>query len=582
MSAPSGGPKDETPPKIVNSLPENFTTNFDEQIIEITFDEYFQLKNAEKQLIISPPLDEKPEIKIKGKTLHINLNNELNDSTTYTLNFGNSIVDNNEGNIYENFMYVFSTGDEIDSLSVKGVVNEAFTMKAAESIYVMLYANIYDSVPYKELPLYVSRTSKEGNFTFNNIRSDTFLIFALKDANSNYLFDQPNEAIAFLDSFIVPYSNVIEKIDTIKIPIDTIKIEIDSLNITDHSDSLENFEVVYMDSIVVKKITEFFPDNIELFLFEEQNKKQYLVNTARSIPGSCQFFFYLPLKDSITLSPLNFEEKENFYSYESNLTNDTITIWISDTNISKLDTLSFLLDYFKEDSTNTLILFTDTVHFKYKKDKKDKDNLNSLSIEFNVKNNRMMDLNKKLKMNCSNPIDNIDSSQIVLSHLIDSVEIFDKFLFFGDSANSRQFSISKKWEENTKYKLFINQNCFTDIFGLTNDSIEISFTSQELEFYGNIILNISGIDTNSIVQLLRLDDKVLQEFELSSDQTIEIKYLRPIEYNLKTIIDRNRNEKWDTGNYLKNIQAEKVIIYNETTKIRSNWDFEINWDLKTK
>ena len=581
MAAPSGGPKDETPPEIVSIEPANYSTNFNKQNIEITFDEYIQLKSIDKQLIISPPFDEKPEIKIKGKTLYIDLNNKLIDSTTYTLNFGNSIVDNNEGNVYENFMYVFATGDEIDSLSVKGNIKDAFSMKAAENVYVMLYANLYDSVPYKELPLYVARTSKTGDFVFNNIRKDTFLIFALKDANQNFLFDQPTEAIAFLDSFIIPQANIIQVIDTIKIAIDTIKTKNDSLNIADSlisSDSLET--VIYRDSIITKNQTELLPDNIELFLFEEYVKRQYLVNTQRTKPGKCEFFFYVPLKDSLSIVPLNFEEYENYFLYEKNATNDSITLWLSDTNISKQDTLSFSIRYLKEDSTNTQILFTDTVDFKYREIKKDYDFVNSLKIKLNIKNNRLINLNKQLLLECSNPIKNIDSSQIILSHIVDSVEIRDKFQLLRDTTNFRTYTILKKWAENTDYKLFINQNTFTDIFGFSNDSIELNFSTQKLEYYGNIILNLSAVDTNSIIQLLSADDKILRQFNIVSEKTIEIKYLQPVEYKFKAIIDENRNKKWDTGNYLKKIHPEKVILYPQTTKIRSNWDFELNWELK--
>ncbi len=167
VGSPSGGAKDEEPPKIVKSIPLNYSTGFSSKKIELTFDEFIQLKNIQQELITSPPLDEMPVTKLKGKSLVIELNNELKENTTYTLYFGNAIVDNNEGNPIPNFEFVFSTGAHVDSLSVTGKLVNAFNLQPEKDpVYIMLYDNLNDSAPYLEIPAFIGKTRDVGSFVF--------------------------------------------------------------------------------------------------------------------------------------------------------------------------------------------------------------------------------------------------------------------------------------------------------------------------------------------------------------------------------------------------------------------------------
>jgi len=206
---PSGGSKDITPPAVVKSSPENYSTRFDVDIVTITFDEFIQLQDLRNHLIISPPIEQAPDFRIKGKTVIIKFAEKLVDNTTYTINFGDAIRDITESNPIENFQYVFSTGDFLDSLSIKGKVENAFDLKTAKGTLVMLYAcsntsSEYDSLPYKELPNYFAKTDASGGFKINNIKEGKYQVFALKDENRNYLYDLPNEQIAFLNKTIDP------------------------------------------------------------------------------------------------------------------------------------------------------------------------------------------------------------------------------------------------------------------------------------------------------------------------------------------------------------------------------------------
>jgi len=194
---PSGGTKDTIPPVVRKFDPENFSTGFHGHDITIAFNEYMELKDLPSQLIVSPPLKYNPITSLKKKTLEIHLDDTLQPNTTYTMNFGNSITDLREGNALEDFQYVFSTGDVIDSLKLSGRVQNAFDNKTEKGIYVMLYRNMEDSIPMKYLPDYFTKTNEDGSFVIKNISPGDYRIFALKDNNSNYFFDNNEENIAF-------------------------------------------------------------------------------------------------------------------------------------------------------------------------------------------------------------------------------------------------------------------------------------------------------------------------------------------------------------------------------------------------
>ena len=206
---PTGGDKDITPPVIIKSIPDNYSVNFNVKEIKIYFDEYIKIKNLQKQLIISPPIDPEPEITPLGsasKYITIKLFDTLQPNTTYAFNFGESIVDNNEGNPYPFYRYVFSTGSYIDSLSVKGNIINAVNRKPDEFVSVLLYdvdSTFTDSIVYKQKPKYITNTlDSTTTFKLENLKAGKYLMVALKDENSNYTFQQKTDKIGFLNEFI--------------------------------------------------------------------------------------------------------------------------------------------------------------------------------------------------------------------------------------------------------------------------------------------------------------------------------------------------------------------------------------------
>ena len=195
---PVGGPKDVAPPIVTETEPVNYSLFFEEDQFRIYFNEFVSLKDVDKQLIVSPPLMERPELKIRGRSVlfKFDRDEELKADATYSIFFGNAIQDLTEGNPLGNFIYVFSTGEHLDSLSIIGKVNMAFDMAPAEETFVMLYTDNndtipFDSLPYKVRPDYVSKTDEHGHFGLYNLAGKEFKLFAIKDVNSNYIYDIP-------------------------------------------------------------------------------------------------------------------------------------------------------------------------------------------------------------------------------------------------------------------------------------------------------------------------------------------------------------------------------------------------------
>lgn len=203
--APTGGPKDTLPPVLLNATPPDSTLNFTQRTITFNFDEFIQLKDLQKQMIVSPNPKSSPEVKSKLRTLTIRWpdNDTLKPNTTYIVNLGNAIEDINEGNVLKGFRYVFSTGDYLDSLEIFGKVVDARTGLPDSTALVMLYTKFKDSVVSKEKPLYYTRCLGDGSFRFRNLPHDTFKIFALKDENGDLEYSDSTEAIAFLKNPLV-------------------------------------------------------------------------------------------------------------------------------------------------------------------------------------------------------------------------------------------------------------------------------------------------------------------------------------------------------------------------------------------
>lgn len=554
---PTGGLKDTIPPKILSSKPQLYSTEISPSSINITFDEFIELKNLQQQFIISPPQEKPPEIKQRGKILSIEFQSELAPNTTYTLNFGNSVADLNEGNPLNNFEFVFSTGPSIDSLTIIGRVISAFEKKPEENITVLLYPNHYDSVPMKEIPLYVARTDKEGFFRLRHLRADTFKLFALKDINNNYLYDRPgNEAIAFLDSLIYPTGAEVIK--------------------TQKKDTLQHEDP---DSLAKPQ------QEILLRLFTEDVSMQYISSATR--PEKHRLFFTLkkPSQKTSIISPLNFGAEKLWSIFETSPGNDSVNIWITDSLINRMDSISLSINFF-DFRPDTILTYYDTVHFAFaevtgRTSQRQSETLSKTEqiLTLNVRTGEILELDKKIIFIARKPVSSIDTAKISLQEVIDTIVQPVNFKIKKNPQYPRQFYLEASLQENREYKLVSFPGAFTDIYNNTSDTINVVFKTQKEANYGSLKIDMKEVKEPLIVQLLDDKDKIVLEKYVLENSLIEFKYLKPQKYKLRALVDSNRNKNWDTGNYLLGIQPENAIIYNDPVTIRAAWELELSWSV---
>jgi len=586
------------PPKVMESFPQNYSKNFDQKKIEIVFDEFIVLDNVNQELVISPPLPDRTDVRLKNKSILIEMENELRDSTTYTLNFGQAIKDNNEGNLLENFEFVFSTGDYLDSLSVYGQLLNAIDNKPPEDpVSIMLYDHLYDSVVYKEKPVYIGKTDKNGYFALNNLRPDTFKVFALKDVNFNSLFDLPNEEIAFLDSLIyltpeffsrfVPDTTQVDSV----ISVDTeeeaqaksngFRKERSGRTIGENKKNEKQKEKFRFG-----KKENFDKILIELYLFTEKNEKQFLDDNSRDQNNLLEFNFNLPVSDSFHFRSL-IPDNEDWYLYHENVARDSFQLWVTDSTVIKSDSVFLELNYLAKDSLFRDYVKTDSVMFIYRepvtKSKKNKNKeekeKEGLKLVFQPKG-KTLELNASTWLQTKTPILAFDSSKINFLRTVDTLQVPTDFRLFSDSLSLLKTEFKTSLEPNTEYQFTVYPGAFTDIYGQTNDTITQQFTTRKSDYYGALLVNVTGTKGDSvIVQVLDEKEKVLRTSYINEDQVIRYDYMKPTAYKLKCIYDRNGNGKWDTGKYLEKIQPERVKYYKGDVSVRSNWDVEIEFKL---
>ncbi len=532
---PTGGDREVIPPAVVSSEPLNGTKEFNEGTVKISFNEFVKLTDISKQLIISPFTEETPDIKTRGKSVIIEFSDTLQSNTTYSIAFGNAISDITENNVLSNYRFVFSTGQVLDTLIIKGIVKNAFTQKAESDIFVMLYTQNEDSVPLKETPYYLARTETDGTFYFSSLRNNDYKIFALKDVNSDYLFDQPNEKIAFLDSLVKP-----QAADTVK------------------------------DSALLKK------DIINLNLFEEEPATQRMMKAYPAMYGKVNLVFRKPLK-AFNLNEVI--KKSTGFKTEINETKDTLSLWMKNP-----DDDSLILEV----RENNIILDTVEIALIKKKDESNirgKGNILVLHTKHNIISKSAFDYYKPVTIQFSNPIVIYDFSKIIITENKDTINpaiTFDLSNISLSDTILRKLTIDYKWKEGTNYSLFIPPASFRDIFNLPNDTLKIDFKTTEQKDYGNIVLKITTekINDNLIVQIVNENDAMIDEKLLQEDGSVKFNFVKPGSYKIKLIIDSSNNGKWDTGNYLKNLQPEKVFYNPSLIQVKANWDMELEWTIE--
>lgn len=580
IGAPDGGPYDEEPPRFVGSTPELHATGNQKSRIELEFDEFIKLEKAAEKVVISPPQMEQPEIKVSGKKVVIELIDSLKDSTTYTVDFSDAIVDNNEGNPMGNFSFSFSTGESIDTLEVSGTVLNAADLEPVKGMLVGLHKNLNDTA-FTTLPFdRVSRTDSRGQFIIRGITPGEYRIFALMDGNQNYLFDSKSERIAFGDSLVIPSWEPAVRQDTL------------------WQDTLT------IDTIHTVHYTRFMPDNLILRVFKEENDRQYLTRSQRDKENHFILTFNAKADSLPGLKGLNFDETDAFI-IETTSRNDSICYWIKDSLVYGMDTLEVQLDYLYTDSLNQLVPRTDTIYLANKLTREQRERIQKEAeeekekerkkrekkglepekeptpfLKMNVDAPSSFDINKNVVLAFDEPVVRFDTAAIHMQVKVDTLWEDTPFLLRPDSVLPRTYEILAGWEPEKEYKLTIDSAAVTGLYGLHTNKSEHTMKVKKLDEYGTLLLNVKNALPGSIVELMDNSGKVLRQQPVTQEGTADFYFLAPnSKYYIRLFEDRNGNGKWDTGNYSKGLQPEAVYYFPKVWEMKANFEFEEDWDI---
>lgn len=532
---PSGGEKDVTPPKLLRSDPRNKSTHFKGNRIVLSFNEYIQLKEMDKNLLVSPPLLSTPDMKIKGRSLIIKLKDTLRNNTTYSFYFGNAIVDLTEANPLKNYSLAFSTGDAIDSLSISGKVSDAFTRMPVKDVLVMLYTDMADSAPMLQRPVYVSRTGDGGVFTLSSLAAGKYRMVTLKDGDNSYTYNLPNEQVGFYDSLVEP--------SYIAPPVN--------------------------DTVMIASADQ---KQYGLDIFSEPDSIQRLSKGSMVAPHQLLLAFRFPTSNP-RLVPLNMDSTSLWSVREVSPNHDSITCWLAGT---VPDSLHLKI------SDAGIVIDTLEVSTLYKlKTSGRKNQVADTSLKFQTVSSRtgFLGWNTDYTLTFANPLAsyNSDLPRLIIGGSPDTLK---PVIEFTDSIR-RRMKIKYAWKTLEDYTLLLPLGTFRDIYGQVNDSSRFAFKLKPRDEYGTFKVNVKLVNVNHpmIIQLLSEKGNVLQQQIIHKSQAVDFGFLPPAKYGLKAIYDWNGNGRWDTGQFMKKKQPERIAMHPKVFEVRGNWDLEEEWEL---
>ena len=559
---PTGGPKDVTPPRVMRSVPLSGSLNFDKKQIQIDFDEIISVEKPNENVIISPPQLKPPDVKAFGKRVSILFNEDLIDSTTYTVNFGNAIIDLNEKNPLKNYLFSFSTGNEIDTLKVSGTVINAEDLNPMSGIFVGIYKETADSVFTKKPFLRIGRTDESGRFSIDNVKKGSYKVFALGDTNRDYYF-QMGEGLAMYDSIVTPSFRIEEMNDTI------------------WKDSAT------VDSIRTYMGTHYLPDDVTLRFFKENKKRQYFLKAERKEPFAFSLYFNTTQTELPKIKPLNFEW-EGKYLLQKNSGMDSLTYWLTDSLVWKTDTLQMAMTYMKTDSLMQLVHETDTLNVAMRKIKtsvKAKQSKNAaagLKAEpYKFSNNiaSTFEIYNSIMLQFESPMAGMDISKIKLTQKVDTTFKTIPFKWRQVDSTKMVFAIERKWIAESSYELTIDSAAFTSIYNKTSTKIATQFNIRSLDEYSSVKMFLSSFEPKAVLQVLDSKDVLLATKSANQRGTV-FQYLKPGDYYVRMFLDDNKNGKWDSGDFTTHKQPEDVFYYPKKLTLMANWEFEETWDYK--
>ena len=609
ITSPQGGPKDSLPPIIVSAAPNFNTTNFAAKEIFIGFDEYVQIKDQQKEFFTSPLMKKTPTITTSGRGIRITILDTLEENQTYALNFGNSIVDNNEGNRLSDFRYVFSTGGEIDSMVMSGYTVSASKGDSVSSSLIFFYPAEVDSIPeydsilLKYKPAAVAKAATNGIFIAQNLKPIDYKIYAIADKNNNFTYDPETDMVGFLDSVHNPLRE-----PDFRVWYDT----------TRHYLTAE-------PQLYFKMFT------------DGRFKRQTLSDSKRDMQHKVTLYFGAPNPEILEFSIDSINTEEIITEYVTK-GRDTINYWLNVPSERLGDTLKGRVVYLKHDSINNLVPDTAKLslfwkYFESKEEKKareeeekKKEKALKDSVEYVPpvpKNPFKVDVSKgelnpekTLTFKFEMPLVSVDTAAIDLrleggalsaeeekklaaekkkeaqKRGVESVveDVSDlptvPYEFFRDSVDMKIWHLRAAWDTKQKYKLTIPAGVFRNVAGQSNDTLRSDHTTLDPEKYGTVIVNVVGKtpEAKYVLYLNNESGKAIDFKEGVSTGKYTFNYVKPGKVRVSVLEDPNGNGRWDTGNLIERRQPERTEPYvdengEEIMEVKANWEVEITADM---
>lgn len=553
-AGPTGGPKDSIPPVVLRSVPLNGAVNYTKKEILVYFDENISLDKVNENFIISPPQKTQPAVRANGRVLSVNIEDDLIDSTTYSLFFGNAIVDLNEKNPLENYQFAFSTGNEIDTLQVSGKLFDAVNLDPVAGIFVGLHASMGDSAVYNDKFVRVTKTDTEGRFTIKNVKAGHYRIYALGDTNRDFSY-QTGEAVAFLNDTIVPTVKTTERRDTT------------------WTDS------VTIDTVKIARTASYHPDTLVLSLFKENKKRQYLVKAERRSLHSFSMIFNRAQDSLPVLKPLNFDSSARLL-LQSNASLDTLNWWIADSLVYAKDTLKLQVDYLKTDSLFNLISQTDTLTLAFRRPPASRTASPPPVLNFTSNVASSFDIYKDILFKFEQPVLKADTSLIRLQQKVDSLIVPLLYSLQKLDSAGLQYSLKYKWKSGESYEIETDSAAFISIYSVHSKAWKNSFKVKAPEDYATLKVKIEPFDSLVVLQLIDAKEVIIRE-QTANPKGNVFEYLTPGDFFVKLFVDVNQNGVWDTGDVLLRRFPEPVYYYSKKLSLKANWELEESWDYKS-
>ena len=581
IMTPEGGPKDTIPPVIVKLLPDNFTTNFKAKKVYIEFNEFVQLKNQNKEMFTSPAMKKAPLLTIRGKGIVITIRDTLKENTTYAIDLGSAVCDNNEGNPLNAMRYVFSTGDKVDSMMCSGYTADSYKADSVSRTFIWFYIADslpstpgYDSTIFNRKPDAIARAQNNGIFIAQNLKPVNYRIYAIGDKNDNQLYEPGTDLVGLLDTVYNPA----------KMP--EFAIWFDSLRMYPSAEPQLYFRMFTDKAFVNQRLVD---------AKRTEQKKAFLYFNSDYPQIDSLVFDNIP-SDKVLLDP------------QTN-GRDTVALWFNVPAEQLPDTIKGKIVYYRHDSLRQLSKTREPLKLAWKlvetkeqqkereKIEKEREKAKAEGKEYkepNAKNpftlkisaGKEVNPEKSFDISFGSPAVKFDSTAVEIAIVAEDKSLTPiKKHFERDSMNMCRWVVKAPWKEKTNYRLYIPKKAVTDVMGYENDSTVMEFTTFDPEKFATVSLNISAKrGSRYIVLLTDSSGKTMQEMKDVTAGKYRFNYVNPGEIRLRIIEDKNGNGRWDAGDVIKGLQPERAEAYMNdrgedlfTTKM--NWDFEIDIDM---